>query len=403
MDFELGEKAETFRAEVRAFFDEQMTDEIRERVHRTGTVHDWSIHRALAERGWLAASWPVEYGGQGRDPLEMVAFAEEAQRCHAPMIGLNVTMMVSTVLRQCAGEELKQEIIPRVLAGELLFCLGYSEPDAGSDVASVKTRAVRDGDEWVINGQKMFTTLAHEATHVFLLTRTNPSVPKHQGLTMFLVPLDSPGIEVRPVHTLGGERTNITFYSDVRVPDRMRVGEVDDGWGTMTVALTYERGGGGGAGGPEALEVLDHAVRWAQRHDGSGDRPIDDPLVKERLGRMAVEGEVARLLDLRVRWIAASGERPGVEGSMSKLFSSELLVRAADELLDMLGPSGLLQHGEPAAPSDGWIEHSHRHAAVTTIYGGTSEVQRGIIAERGLGLPRGRPAPVRPTSENAAR
>ena len=289
-------------------------------------------------------------------------------------------------IRRVATEEQKQDFLPRALAGEILISLGYSEPDSGSDVASIKTRAVRDGDEWVINGQKMFTTLAHEADYVFLLTRTNPDVPKHKGLTMFLVPLDSPGIEVQPVHTVGGERTNATFYRDVRVSDHYRIGDVDRGWEVMTVALAFERGGFGLS---DSDRVWEQTVEWAKgtrRDDGT--RVIDDPLVRERLALMRVNNEVAKLLAYRTSFVAASGKLPGVEGSMHKLFYAESMTDDAAELVDMLGSEGVLQHGEDGAPVDGWVEHLFRHAAVTTIYGGTSEMQRSIIAERGLGLPR---------------
>ncbi len=232
----------------------------------------------------------------------------------------------------------------------------------------------------------MFTTLAHEADYVFLLTRTNPDVPKHKGLTMFLVPLDSPGIEVQPVHTVGGERTNATFYRDVRISDHYRIGEVDRGWDVMTIALAFERGGFGLS---DSDRVWEQTVEWAKhtrRDDGT--RVIDDPLVRERLALMRVNNEVAKLLAYRTSFVAASGKLPGVEGSMHKLFYAESMTADAAELVDMLGSEGVLQRGEEGAPVDGWVEHLFRHAAVTTIYGGTSEMQRSIIAERGLGLPR---------------
>jgi alkylation response protein AidB-like acyl-CoA dehydrogenase len=219
---------------------------------------------------------------------------------------------------------------------------------------------------------------------VFLLTRTNPDVAKHAGLTMFMVPLDAPGVEIQPVHTMGGERTNATYYSGVRVPDDCRIGDVDGGWDVMTVALTFERGGMGLHDGDR---VWEQAVAWFREHDPER---LADPLVLERLAWMRIDGEVARLLALRTSWVAASGGLPGVEGSMHKLWYAETLTRDASELVDMLGADGVLAHGVGGAPVDGWVEHLFRHAAVTTIYGGTSEVQRGIIAERGLGLPRSR-------------
>jgi alkylation response protein AidB-like acyl-CoA dehydrogenase len=330
----------------------------------------------------------VEYGGQGRDPFEMTAMRDELRMAGVPTDGLGQTIIVARTIRAVGTEEQKQQFLPPALAGETIFALGYTEPDSGSDVAAAKTRAIRDGDDWIIEGQKMFTTLAHEAAYVFLLTRTNPDVPKHRGLTMFLVPLDAPGVEIHPVHTMGGERTNATFYSGVRVPDSLRVGEVDGGWDVMTVALTFERGGFALS---EADRVWQQTVDWASTtHRPDGTRVIDDPLVRERLAVMRMHDEVARLLALRCSHVAATGALPGVEGSMHKLFYAESMTADADELVDMLGVDGVLPHGDPEAPVDGWVEHLYRHAAVTTIYGGTSEVQRDIIASRGLGLPRNR-------------
>jgi alkylation response protein AidB-like acyl-CoA dehydrogenase len=388
MDFRLGAKSDAFRDEVREFLRDHLRPEMIERAHDTGTGHDWEFHRALGAQGWIAASWPEEYGGQGRDPFEMTAMRDELRLAGVPTDGLGQSIIVARTIRAVGSEEQKQTFLPPFLAGEILFGLGYTEPDSGSDVAAAKTRAVRDGDDWVIDGQKMFTTLAHEAAYVFLLTRTNPDVPKHRGLTMFLVPLDAPGVEIHPVHTMGGERTNATFYTGIRVPDAFRVGEVDGGWDVMTVALTFERGGSALS---EADRVWQQTVDWAtstRRPDGT--RVIDDPLVRERFATMRTNNEVARLLALRCSYLAASGGLPGVEGSMHKLWYAEAMTADASELVDMLGADGVLAHGEAGAPVDGWVEQLYRHAAVTTIYGGTSEVQRGIIAERGLGLPRSR-------------
>jgi len=388
MEFRLGDRSDAFREEVRAFLRAHFRPDMVERAHDTGTAHVWELYRALGAQGWIAASWPEEYGGQGRDPFEMTAMRDELRLAGVPTDGLGQSVIVGRTIRAVGSEEQKQRFLPPFLAGEIIFALGYTEPDSGSDVAAAKTRAVRDGDEWVIDGQKMFTTLAHEAAYVFLLTRTNPDVPKHRGLTMFLVPLDAPGVEIHPVHTMGGERTNATFYSGVRVPDANRVGEIDGGWDVMTVALTFERGGFALS---EADRVWQQTVDWAsdsRRPDGS--RVIDDPLVRERLADMRIDNEVARLLALRCSYVAATGGMPGVEGSMHKLWYAEAMTADAAELVDMLGAEGVLAHGEDDAPVDGWVEHLYRHAAVTTIYGGTSEVQRGIIAERGLGLPRSR-------------
>ncbi|MCU1463652.1 MAG: acyl-CoA dehydrogenase domain protein [Acidimicrobiales bacterium] len=389
MDFALHESGEAFRSEVRVFLAEHLTQDVRERVRRTGTVHDWRFHRALGAKGWIGAGWPVEFGGQGRGPWELRIFYEECARADAPTDGLSMTLMVANTLRVAGTEVQQREILPRVLAGEVVICLGYSEPDTGSDVAAARLSAIRDGDDWILNGQKVFTSLAHEAQYVFLLTRTNADAPKHRGLTMFLVPMDTPGIDVEPLWTLGAPgRTNRTFYTDVRVPDAARVGDVDGGWDVMTAALTFERGGTLGA-----VRALEETVAWARtarRPDGSA--VIDDPLVRRRLARVAIENEVAALLSHRTTWTAAEGHLPGVEGSMAKLFSSESVQRCTADLLDLMGTEGLLTQDQPDAPAAGAVEAAHRKAAVARIYGGTSEVLRSIVAERGLGLPRTRAA-----------
>jgi 3-oxocholest-4-en-26-oyl-CoA dehydrogenase alpha subunit len=388
VDFRLGDRSDAFRAEVRQFLDEAFTDEVRERMHRTGVHHDWDFHRALVERGWLAPGWPEELGGQGRDPMEMLALSEELQRAGAPTYGMGTTLMVANVIRHLGTEEQQQRFLPPALRGEIIIVLGFSEPEAGSDVAAAQTRAVRDGDQWVINGQKMFTTNAQEADYAFMLTRTNPDVPKHKGLTTFLVPLRQEGVEIRPVHTLSGERTNLTFYADVRVDDSLRIGEVDGGWDVMTVGLTFERAG---AQGGESIRMLEAMERWATAPAvAGGPAPADDPAVRARLGRAAAENEVSTLLARRTAWVHVAGRLPGVEGSMGKLFASEALTRQSADFVDLLGPDGIRSQGDPTAPAGGAADYAFRFALGTTTYGGTSEVQRNVIAQRGLGLPRPR-------------
>ncbi|MEO6989355.1 MAG: acyl-CoA dehydrogenase family protein, partial [Aquihabitans sp.] len=388
-DFRLGPDVETFRTEVRAFLAEHVTEEVIETAHSTGTIHDWGLHKEMAAEGWLSAGWPAEYGGQGRSPLEMNALTEEMYLSGAPVDGLGVASLVAHTLLIDGTDWQKRTIIPEILSGQAMCCLGYSEPDAGSDVAACTTRAERDGDQWVINGQKMFTTLAHEAGYVFLLTRTDTQVAKHKGLTMFVVPMDTPGISITPVHTMGGERTNITYYDDVKVDDKYRVGEVDGGWKVMMTALVFERNS---AWYGELVRLLDHGLGWARATSSpAGGTMLEDPLVSERLARVAIGNEVSNLLGWRAAWMASEGTLPGVEGTMAKLFTTEHYQYAGNEMIDALGVEGLRRHGDPTADSaDGWIEAIYRHCQVTTIYGGTSEVLRGIVAERGLGLPRGR-------------
>lgn len=378
ISFDLPDEVEAFRAEVAAFLDEHLTPALRERVRASGSLHDWDVHRALGERGWIAPAWPEAYGGQDRDPLEMMAMREEMKARHYPSEGLGMTLLVARAVRDFGSRGLAADIVPRALRGEILMCLGYSETHGGSDVASARTLAVRDGDDWVINGQKVFTTLAEEATYVFLLTRTNPDAPKHKGLTMFLVPMDSPGVQIDEIRTLGGERTNQTFYTDVRVADSMRVGQVDGGWQVLLAALTYERSGVG------RDDRLHTEIVAATRRSGA----VEQPYVREQLARHAIATEVAGLLGRRSCWVDSIGEVPTVEGSMHKLFSAESKVRWSSVLLDLLGPDGLREVGDPASPADGDLVEEFRHAVILPIYGGASEVQRRIIAERHLGLPR---------------
>jgi len=336
MDFRLGVSSEARRAEVRAFLDEHMSLDLEEHVYRTGVSHDEAFTKALVEGGWIAPSWPVEFGGQGLDPEEMVAVAEELRLADAPMYGIGTTLMVAAVILAAGTEEQKAEIVPKALAGEIVIVLGFSEPEAGSDVAAATTRAERDGDEWVVNGQKMFTTNAQIGDYVFLLTRTNTEVAKHKGLTMFLVPLDQPGVEIQAVFTLSGERTNIVFYNDVRVADEWRIGEVDGGWQTMTVALTNEHAAGFAAAIDRLLRAAESWAREATDDDGVP--RIEDPEVREALGRTVIDLEVSRLLQRRVAWMAQTGQAVVAEGPMSKLFSSEALKARAQDMVEAPTP-----------------------------------------------------------------
>jgi alkylation response protein AidB-like acyl-CoA dehydrogenase len=291
----------------------------------------------------------------------------------------------------------RDDLLRAAARGEVCFCLGYSEPEAGSDLASIRTRAVRDGNEWIITGQKMFTTGAQNCDYSFLVARTNPDVAKHKGLTMFLVPLDSPGVEIREVKTLGGERTNMVYYDDVRVHDDYRLGPEGEGWTVIHGPLNAEHRmsesgpqpveeepGEAGMGG--AVDLSGHilrvhepavrsAVQWATTSTPDGRRPIDDPLVRQRLAEAELGLVVSRLT-------------PGPQG---RIVSAEAIVRNTADLVDLIGADALVSHGEATSVADGWIEYAHRFAQGTAIYGGTTEVFRNLIAERFLGLPRGRP------------
>ena len=386
MDFSLSPGAVEFRAEVKAFIADHLTTEVVDQMHATGTFNDKAFNAALADAGLLAGAVP---GYGDRDPIELYILFNELEKAGAPYDGLAVTMLVAGVINAVGTDFHRSRVLEKLLTGRFNCCLGYSEPDHGSDVASITTKAVRDGDEWVITGQKMWTTMAHVSDWVILLTRTNPDVPRHKGLTMFLVPMDTPGIEVQPVPTMATERTNATFYDDVRVGDEWRLGEVDGGWAVMGVALAFERGVMGGTN--PAVPLLRHVRDWATGATSpDGGTMLNDPLLRERLARTAIANQVSQLLTLRAAWIAATGGLPGLEGSMAKLYATGRYQQAVAWFQEMAGAEGLLAFGVEDAAAGGWIDYDARHAPVTTIYGGTTEINRNNVAERHLGLPRDR-------------
>ena len=386
MDFSLSPGAVEFRAEVKAFIADHLTTEVVDQMHATGTFNDKAFNAALADAGLLAGAVP---GYGDRDPIELYILFNELEKAGAPYDGLAVTMLVAGVVNAVGTDFHRSRVLGKLLTGRFNCCLGYSEPDHGSDVASITTKAVRDGDEWVITGQKMWTTMAHVSDWVILLTRTNPDVPRHKGLTMFLVPMDTPGIEVQPVPTMATERTNATFYDGVRVGDEWRLGEVDGGWAVMGVALAFERGVMGGTN--PAVPLLRHVRDWAGgAASPDGGTMLQDPLLRERLARTAIANQVSQLLTLRAAWIAATGGLPGLEGSMAKLYATGRYQQAVGWFQEMAGAEGLLGFDADGAAADGWIDYDARHAPVTTIYGGTTEINRNNVAERHLDLPRDR-------------
>jgi alkylation response protein AidB-like acyl-CoA dehydrogenase len=388
MDFSrvpLDASEQEFLDDVRAFMAEHVTEEVLEEERRTGSGFDERVHLALGARGWITPTWAAGRGGAGLDPVRARILDLEMRRAGVPSITRGTTRLVLAAAEKFGRPDLVAELLPGVAAGTVRFCLGYTEPDGGSDIAAAKTRAVRDGDEWVINGSKIFTTGAQNCQYTFLITRTDPELPKHRGLTMFLVPLASQGIEIQAIRTYGGERTNIVYYSDVRISDRYRLGGVNDGWSVLHGPLDEEHGVGtdGSASlgdlsiGTSFLQTLgraiDSALAWActiTRADGS--RPIDDRMVRYRLGMAALHMEAGLV----------------TPGPMGRVKGSEALVRGAADLMDLVGSASLLSEGTPAAGLTGAIEAAHRFAQGTATYGGTVEVFHGIIAQHVLGLPR---------------
>jgi alkylation response protein AidB-like acyl-CoA dehydrogenase len=377
-------QAEAVRWVDGVFNDRWLTDQ-----RNDSEVHTPEVHRLLADAGFLGAYFPAEYGGE-RQPVGLAdAVIRELARRGIRMVAWDVTSIVAHTLLPVGAEEQKRRFVPGVIAGEIIICLGYSEPDAGSDVAAVRTTATRSGDGWVIEGGKMFTSAAHHATHVFLLARTNRDAPKHRGLTLFLVPTDSEGFECEPVHTLGNERTNATFYRAVTVSDTNRVGEVDDAWTVMRLSLALERTGDTGGATPGGT-LADQFAGWAQQTIAGNGQPIfADVAVQEQLARMAIEIEVSRLFSARAAWTAAQGRTPTVEAAMLKLFRSECDQKHRYTWLDVVGEAAVLEDHE-RAPLAGAFSEGFRESVIGTIYGGSSEIMREIIAQHHLGLPRSR-------------
>jgi alkylation response protein AidB-like acyl-CoA dehydrogenase len=387
MDFSahdpLGEYRSTAADWVAARIRPEWLDHARHYEHN----FDADMYAELARSGILAAGWPAAYGGSDVDPDFAAAVLDDIEARGLRNFAWANTRIVSKTILEMGTEEQKRQYLPAALRGECRFSLGFTEPGAGSDAAAARTRAVRTGSGWRINGAKMFTSTARISTHVFLLTRTSTDVPKHKGLTFFVVPLNADGVEIRPVPTLD-HPSNATYYTDVDVPDSARLGEVGSGWSVMRVALVFERSGGFRQVG---ATVAERVAQWARDQDLNGEPVTDSPVVRHRLARIAIEDEVARLLQMQVNWVAQQGGAPGVEGSMAKLFTTEHNQAAFAELMDLMGPSALLKQGAAHAPLGGLVEHDFRAGIVTTIYGGASEILRDIVAERRLGLPRSRP------------
>ena len=272
----------------------------------------------------------------------------------------------------------------------MLCSLGFTEPGSGSDVAAAQTRAVRDGDEWIIDGQKMFTSGAEIGSFVFLLTRTDPEARKHEGLTMFLVPLDSPGVEIQPIHTLSDERSNATYYNGVRLPDRYRIGEVNGGWTVIGYSLELEHGGGGTGGKLEFDDMLEATADWARSRGTDEGTRLDDPRVREELGASAAEAEVAECLSNRGLWYGVTRRPDRGEGAMAAVSKKVAMVDVASRLMDLAAPESVLSRGAGAALDDGALEFGYRHGTAWAIYGGTKEILKSIVAQTALGMPRSR-------------
>ena len=389
MDFEFSPEQEQFREEVRAFIrssmDAELEREIQEHPAKGPGPRLRSLFREMGERGWLSVSWPREYGGQER-PVSYLYILTSETEYHAIPLPTVALQMVGPTLMKVGSEEQKREFLPVIMRGGIEFALGYTEPNAGSDLASLSTSAVRDGDDYVINGQKMFTTHAHYATHLWIATRTDPEVPKHRGISLFIVPMDTPGITVRPLWTMSGERTNEVFLDDVRIPRRNLVGEENQGWYYMAMALDYERAS---SASPAPIErVLDDLIRFVRETSFNGKPLAQDPFVRAWLAEIATSIHISRLFSNKLVWMMEHGLVPNAEASMTKIWFTEVRQRLYHLGTQIVGVYGQLQPGSPWAPLAGEMERLYRDGPRRRFTAGTNEIQRNIIAQRGLGLPR---------------
>ncbi|MFZ0246199.1 acyl-CoA dehydrogenase [Candidatus Binatus sp.] len=395
MDFNYTQEDQAFRTEVRTWLEANkkfapppsniMADE---------GEGDWEArvnwHKKLNAGGWVAVNWPKEYGGRGATVMQRLIYREELSRLglNEPMLGMGINLLGPTLIHW-GTEEQKKNHIPKILKGEEVWCQGYSEPGAGSDLASVQTRAVDDGDDFVVNGQKTWTSIAHHADMIFALVRTDPAAPKHKGISYLLIDMHSPGVTVRPlVQMTGGKGFNEVFFEDVRVPKKNIVGERNNGWQVAMTTLMFERGGGGGEGAMGQVYELARLARRIPR-SGDGSTAWDDSSVRQKVAEFAAEAQALRYTGYRQLTRQLKGLPPGPEGSMMKLCGTELALKIAIYAMELLGPYSQLEFNAPFAVDKGKWSFRMLAARGPTIYAGTNQIQHNIIGERVLGLPKG--------------
>jgi alkylation response protein AidB-like acyl-CoA dehydrogenase len=401
MRLEYTDEQERLRDEIRATMQQVMTPQrqaaVSERVEGGAAVRE--CVQALAAADLLGVGWPKEFGGRGFSAIEQFIFAEEARRANAP-IPLVTLNTVGPTLMHYGSEEQKQQFLPAILDGSVEFAIGYSEPGAGSDLASLRTTAIRVSDDlgegWVINGQKMFTSGAGSADYIWLAARTDPNAKKHKGISIFIVPTSSPGFSWQPLHTMPGVSTFYTFYDNVRVPASAIVAGENQGWQLITTQLNFERAALGNLGALEPL--FEQTLQWARDTELDGGRVIDKPWVQQALARVEAEVAAYKLINLRVNAAMSKGVLNMGEASAAKVFGTELAPLVARQLLEVLDHNGLRRGAD--APLRGALESAYRIAVISTFGGGANEIQRDIIAMAGLGMPRA-PRDLRATAQCA--
>ena len=387
MDFGFTDENDRLREDVRAFIRDNITPEIREedRAHveaRPGPLQE-EVQRKFASRGWVGMSWPKEYGGQDANRVDQFIVEEEVVRSRS---GLSLGNLEQAAAIMTAGtEQQKEYFLPRLLNGEVFFALGYTEPTGGTDLASLQTRAVEDGDDYVINGTKMFCSAAHACTHIYLMTRTDPDLPKHRGISIFLVPIETPGITVTPLWTLPGGRTNMLYLEDVRVPRTAMLGEKNRGWYVASAALNLGRGGAGRY--YEYVEELERAIEFLKQTDFDGHSIMDDPDIRERVAELYTEAQVCRLFLWRNISFEARNINPAYEISSQKVWGPEFWIKSSQAVTQIMGPYAQLTEESEFAPDDGWYVKKYLGGGRGTFAHGGVQVMRNQIAKRGLGLP----------------
>jgi alkylation response protein AidB-like acyl-CoA dehydrogenase len=384
VDFDLGSEARAIGKEIDAFFASEVSEAEKAAFHYSWDGYNPRINRKLADAGLLFLGWPKVMGGRGVGPYAKISAMEAFEATGYNNPAHSVTAMVGAILHRFGSDEVKATILPRMISGELIASLGFSEPGSGSDVFAAQCRSSRQPDgTWRISGTKMWTSGANIADHVFILTRSDPGATKHRGLTMFILPLDAEGVSIQGVATFMDERTNITFYDDVAIPDSYRVGPVDEGATVMAAGLELEHGGGFANVQRAMLTAAESLCRCIRRGDNA---LIDEPHARQRLARSRANLIVSELFGFRAVWGAVNGKHLPAAGPMAKMFSSERFQEDSRDLLDLTAPLSLATGEGPA----GFLNQCYRHAQATTIYGGTSEVHRSMIAEKLLGMPRSR-------------
>ncbi len=391
MDFVLSPEQQQVEQDIYEYLEKLITPEVKAElaISHEGGGPDTHPHftkaiRQLGADGWLGIGWPKEYGGQGRNAIEQYIFFDAVWGYHClpiPMLALNT---VGPAIMRHGTDEQKNRFLPQILKGELNISIAYTEPDAGSDLASLRTKAEKDGDHYVINGNKIFTSMAHFCDYIWLAARTDPDAPKHKGISIFMIDINTPGITVDPLMTMGGLMSNFTYYDNVRVPKSCLIGEENKGWSYINSQLAHERLMLGAHS--RQRRAIEETTAWAKEHHLDGKPVIEQPWVRDKLAELSVETEALRLFNFYVAWQLTQGVEPFADASMTKIFGTELMQKVNGAITRIMGEFGGLQQGCDLAPCGGRIQREFLSMRNVTFGGGANEILRDVIAMFGLGM-----------------